>query len=376
MTPAELRALRDRVAVVGVGASRQGVIPDTDEYGLAAEALAAALEDSGVQKRQVDGLVAHGVLSMDLTRTGEVLGLDPGWSHRFPEGGFAVGALIIDAVAALAAGLCATVAMVYGNQSRSGKRRYGGERPGFYDPWGFTSPGAASAMQARLHFERYGTTSRQLAAVAVAQRKAAMLNPQAIRREPLTVEDHQQGRYICEPLRRDDYCLINDGAVALVLTTRERAHDLRKPPVFVKGLGRQDKFRETAIPEVSLWRDTMPRVAETVYGMAGVGPRDIDVLQIYDSFSINVWLALENFGFCQEGEAGDFTQGGRIELGGERPVNTAGGHLSESYMMGWLHQVEAVRQLRGECGPRQVDGAEVAQFICRGKITTSIVYGR
>jgi acetyl-CoA acetyltransferase len=183
-------------------------------------------------------------------------------------------------------------------------------------------------------------------------------------------------RFVCEPLRLYDYCLINDGGVALIMTTADRARDLAKPPVLLAGIGRQDSYRQSSIPSCSLWRETMPRAAEQVYAMAGVGREDIDALMIYDSFSINIWLSLENFGFCKPGEAGEFTQGGRIGLGGALPVNTHGGHLSDSYMQGWLHQVEAVRQLRGEAGARQVPSARHVQYICRGNLSTTMIYRR
>jgi len=225
-----------------------------------------------------------------------------------------------------------------------------------------------------MHFDSYGSTSAQLAAVPIAQRKHAILNPQAIKKEPLTVEKHQASKFICEPLHVYDYCLINDGGVAVIVTTPERARDLKKKPVYVTGMGRQDTYRGSSIPNATLWRDTMPKAAEMAYGMSGLTRADIDALMVYDSFSINIWFSLENFDFCKVGEAGDFTQNGRIELGGALPVNTHGGHLSESYMQGWLHQVEAVRQLRGECGPRQVKDCEIVQYICRGNLAATMIY--
>jgi acetyl-CoA acetyltransferase len=379
---ARLARLKDRTAIAGIGASPQGSFPDVDVYTLAIQALRVALDDCGLQKSDIHGLIVQGPGDISFSRVGEMLGINPVVGSNFEVGGFSTGPVIHHAAMLIDSGLCDTVALVYGNSSRSEGRKYGGNTtvsPAqeyssafFYN--GLTSPGAASAFQARLHFETYGTTSRQLAAVAVAQRKHAMLNPQAIKREPLTVDDHQTSRYICEPLRLYDYCLINDGGVALIMTTAERARDLKQRPVYLSGIGRQDTYRNASLPNWRLWRETMPKAAEMVFGMAEVDRGDIDGLFIYDSFSINIWLALENFGFCGFGEAGEFTQGGRIELGGELPVNTHGGHLSESYMQGWLHQVEAVRQLRRVCGPRQIPDAQLMQFICRGNIASSIIY--
>ncbi|MBI4182798.1 MAG: thiolase family protein [Proteobacteria bacterium] len=378
-----LKRLRNRTAIVGVGASRQGTFPDLDPYTLAIEAFRSALDDCGLVRGDIDGLIVQGPGGVSFVRMGEMLGLNPVAGATFDIGGFATGPLIQYAALLLDSGICRNVALLYGNASRTEGRRFGGETtvtPGreyssaFYY-YGLTSPGAASAFQARLHFETYGTTSRQLAAVPVAQRRHAALNPQAIKKDsPLTVEKHQRSRFICEPLRLYDYCLINDGGVALIMTTAERAKDRRKRPVYLMGLGRHDTYRHSSLPNYLLWRETMPMAAEMAFGMAGIGRDDVDALMIYDSFSINIWFALENFGFCKPGEAGAFTQDGRIELGGEIPVNTHGGHLAESYMQGWLHQVEAVRQLRGECGARQVRGAEIVQYICRGNVASTLIY--
>jgi len=379
-----LKGLKDQVAIVGVGASKQGVFNDTDDYSLAIDAFKFALDDCGLGIDDIDGLFVQGPGNISFVRMGEILGINPVVGGNFPIGGPATAPLIHHAAMLLHTGACKHVALIYGNSSRTEGRKFGGMTA--YNPaqeyanaffyYGLTSPGAASAFQARIHFDTYGTTSRQLGAVAVTQRQHAILNPLAIKKVPLTIEDHQSSRFVCEPLHLYDYCLINDGGVALILTTKERAKNLKKQPVYVMGIGRQDTYKNSSMPNVNLWRDTMPRCAEMVYSMAGVNQSDIDGLMIYDSFSINVWIALENFGFCKEGEAGDFTQNGRIRLGGELPVNTHGGHLSESYMQGWLHQVEAVRQLRRECGPRQIKDAEIIQYICRAHVASSIIYRR
>ena len=377
-----LKNMKDRVAIAGVGASAQGTFPDSDAYTLSIQAFRNALAESGLKRSDIDGLIVQGPGNISFVRMGEMLGINPVAGGNFDVGGLGTGPLMQYGALLIASGMCETVALLYGNASRTEGRKFGGDTtvtPGreyssaFYY-YGLTSPGAASAFQARLHFDTYGTTSRQLAAVPIAQRKHAMLNPLAIKKEPLTVEKHQQSRFICEPLHVYDYCLINDGGVAIIMTTPERARDLKQKPVYISGIGRQDTYRGSSIPNTNLWRDTMPKAAEMAYGMAGIARDDVDALMIYDSFSINIWISLENFGFCKPGEAGDFTQNGRIELGGELPVNTHGGHLSESYMQGWLHQVEAVRQLRGECGARQVKDCDIVQYICRANIATSIIY--
>ena len=187
-------------------------------------------------------------------------------------------------------------------------------------------------------------------------------------RSPITVEDHQNSRFVCEPLHLLDYCLINDGAACVLVTSAERARDAKKPPVYISGMqglpaGRHEFIWTypgfgTAQQDVF---DYQPGV-QPVYAMAGVSPQDIDVLFTYDAFSILAWTALERFGFCGQGEAAAFSQAGRIEVGGALPMNTNGGLMSEGHIMGWNHQVELVRQLRGECGPRQVPNATLAQW--------------
>jgi acetyl-CoA acetyltransferase len=211
----------------------------------------------------------------------------------------------------------------------------------------------------------YGTTSRHLGNVAVACRKHASMNPNAVMRERFTIEDHQASRMVVEPFHLLDCCLISDGGVCLILTSAERAKDLKQKPVLISGMGQayttQNMERENwwYVPHQ---KDALDRA----YRMAGVGPKDIDVAQLYDNFTMSVILWLEHAGFCGVGEGGPFTEGGRIELGGQLPVNTAGGNLSESYMEGWLHAVEGVRQMRGECGERQVKDAETCLVTGRG----------
>lgn len=377
-----MRQMKDKAAVVGVGASPQGTFPDSDAYTLALQAFANALDDCGLTRHDVDGLIVQGPGNISFVRIGEMLGINPVVGANFDIGGPGTGPLIQYATMLIASGMCETVALIYGNASRTEGRKFGGDTnvsPGreystaFYY-YGLTSPGAASAFQARQHFNLYGTTSEQLAAVPIAQRKHAILNPGSIKKEPLSVEKYMNARFVAEPLRIYDYCLINDGGVAMIMTTAERAKDLRKKPVYVAGIGRQDTYVGSSLPNTNFWQDTMPKAADMVYGMAGVGREDMDALMIYDSFSINILISLENFGFCKPGEGGDYVQDGRIELGGEFPVNTHGGHLSDSYMQGWLHQVEAVRQLRNECGARQVEDAELIQYICRANVATSIIY--
>ncbi len=372
-----LRELKNRFAVVGVGNTSYGSFPDTDDYGLGAQAFRRALDDAGLDKRQIDGLLVCRVPYY--ARMGEVLGLSPRWTITLPGHGRMSAMGIIEAMAALHAGLTNYVALIYTNVGRSRRVNYGGEEnPNVWDPWGFTSPGAAHALMFRRHMALYGTTTRQLAEVSVAFRKHAAFNPDAVMKHPITIQDHEDSRPIALPLRLLDYCLINDGAVAMILTTAERAKDSKKPPVLISGVGAMESYARSSIPnfELNFWHDEVQAVASEVYGMAGVGPDDVDALMCYDNFSPTVLFALEGLGFCKQGEAGHFVEGGTLQLGGRLPTNTDGGHLSNSYMQGWALNVEAVRQVRGECGARQVPDCEVVQFIAATPCSRSIIYTR
>lgn len=367
--------LKDRVAIVGVGNTAYGNFPHTDDYGLAAEAFKRAVDDCGLDKDQVDGLglcrVPHYV------RMGEILGLNPHWTVQFPAHGRMSAMAIIEAAAALDAGLCHYVALIYANIGRSRRVNYGGEEVvGLWDSFGLTSPGASHALMFQRHSALYGTTTRQLAEVSVAFRHHACLNPDAVMKQPITIDDHEAARPIVEPLRLLDYCLINDGAVCIILTTKERARDLKQKPVMISGVGARDAFRKSSIGnfDLNFWYDELRDVASQAYGMAGVGPGDVDALMAYDNFSPTVLFSLEGLGFCGQGESGAFVEGGTLRLGGKLPTNTDGGHLSNSYMQGWALNVEAVRQIRGQCGDRQVPGAEVVQFVAATPCSRSIIY--
>ncbi len=369
--------LRNRAAVVGVGTTAYGSFPETDEYGLAAEAFRTAVEDSAISKNEIDGLLVCRIPSY--FRMGEVLGLDPRWTLSMPPHGRMSGMGIIEAALALATGQAKYVALLYANIGRSRRVFYGGaEIGGFWDPYGFTSPGAAHAMMFRRHKELYGTTTRQLAEVSVALRHHASLNPGAVLRKPITIDEHEASRPIVLPLRLLDYCLINDGAVCMIMTTPERAKDLRKPAVVISGIGARDAYRQSSIQnfDVDFWYDEVNQSGREAFEMAGVSHGDVDALMAYDNFSPTVLFSLEGLGFCPRGEAGRFVENGTLRLGGALPTNTDGGHLSNSYMQGWALNVEAVRQLRGECGERQIQDCNVVTYVQATPCTRTIVYTR
>jgi len=372
--------LAGRVAVAGVGTTRYGRLPEYDAYDLGVWALKSALEDCGLGFGDVDGLIINRIA--DYQRFGEITGINPRYTTITPGQGRFSGICIQTAVAVIAAGMAEVVALVYGNNGRSAGDHYGGASDaygsggaGLWFPYGMTSPGAFHALMMRRHMEEYGTTTEQLGAIARAFRRHASLNPQAVMRTPFTPEEYRTARFICEPLRLLDYCLINDGGVAMILTSAERARDLRKPAVYVRGFSQASALAGSTFPPDDYWRAPMARVAADVYQMAGAGPADMDALMIYDNFTPTVLFSLEGFGFCPPGESGPWVAGGKLELGDEFPTNTSGGHLSESYMQGWALNVEAVRQVRGECGARQVAGANLVQYMTAAPVITSIIYG-
>lgn len=364
--------LRDRCAIVGVGASAQGKVPGSTAISLAVDAFRHALDDSGLRKEQIDGLLtlpgqtsAEG--AQNYIRLGETLGIDPRFTATMSMGGATPAAQVQLAALAVNAGMASHVAVVFGDAAATGGGRYD-RAQGWGDSsaiWGYMSAAANSAVSASRHMAVYGTTSRQLGEVAVACRHHASLNPDAVMRKPITVEDHQASRWVVEPLHLLDCCLVSDGGGCVIVSSAERARDLRQPPVLVAGMGQAFSTRNLGHPD--WWYAPHQKAAvDDAYAMASLGPDDIDVAQLYDNFTISVLLWLEHAGFCKPGESGPFCEGGRIRLGGDLPVNTAGGNLSESYMEGILHIVEGVRQMRGTCGPRQVPDAAATLVTGRG----------
>jgi acetyl-CoA acetyltransferase len=363
--------LRDKVCIVGVGTTKYGSFPETDSYGLGAQALSSALDDAGLRIGDVDGLIVNRIPSYD--RFAQMAGMNPRFCLPTDAAGRFSSVSLMIAAEVIAAGDADVIALVYGNNGRSQRVFYGGGEGGHWNPWGMTSPGATHAMMYQSHMHRFGTTTEDLGHVAVAFRKHAALNPNAVMREPITLEQHKAARPICAPLTLLDYCLINDGGVAWIMTSAERAKHLKKPRVFVSGYARQDSFDE-ATPRLDFWYPALRKVAGEVYERAGISRDEIDGLMIYDNFSPTVLFTLEGLGFCGQGESGDFVKNGTLELGrGRWPTNTSGGHLSESYMQGWGLIGEAARQLWGECGDRQIPNARAIQFGCATHVSTSII---
>lgn len=375
-----MNSIRNKVAVVGVGNTAFGRLPDKDPYDLGVMALDAALADAGMTHSDLDGVIVSRI--PDYQRFCEIIGVNPRVAMVTPGQGRMSGVSIAMAASLIASGQAHTIALVYGNNGRSAGATYGGAGDSYggggvgpWFPYGMTSPGAAHAVMMQRHMHLYGTTSEQLAAISVAFRKHAILNPDAVMKTPVTVEDHQNSRFIAEPLHLLDYCLINDGGVALVLTSADRAKDWAKRPVYIRAFGQAAALKGSSLPPEDFWRGPMERIAADIYRNADVTREDLDALMIYDNFTPTVVFSLEGFGFCEPGEGGAFVQDGRLELGGQYPSNTDGGHLSNSYMQGWALNVEAVRQLRGEAGDRQVKDARLIQYMAAAPLTSSVIYG-
>lgn len=389
MDEASVRGLHRVAAVVGIGHTdwpgdyrrvRAGQKP-FDSYGYGAMALRQALDDAGLRREDVDGLIVGPNTAYE--RFGEVLGIDARWGDQAD----AVTA-VAKACMAIRSGMAEVVALVYGNDQRSAAVQYGGAQAMggdaflayvYHTPWGLTSQGAIYALTVRRHMAETGMTERQLGAVAVGERAWACLNPHAIMRRPITLEDYMASGYIAEPLRLLDYCLVNDGGVALIIAEASRARRMGGTPVHIEGVGRADLNRDATnlgSRLLEFYRPAQRLASRQLYEMAGVGPQDVDALLVYDSFSCHVPFALEGFGYCAEGEAGRFLAETAIGPGGTLPINTGGGHLSETYMQGWAHQVEAVRQLRGGLGARQVPRCRHVHYVSdvAGKVT-SLMYG-
>ncbi len=369
------RALRDRTAVCGTGLLI-GEYPERTPLSLAVEAYQLALDDAGMKREDVDGIIMLSFGS-DYDRFLEAVGTDvrysyQGWSHgRF------VAPMLQHAALAVATGMAKAVAIVHGRR----RKAYGqtadfemwrqglgphGESPAY----GALGPVFGAAIAAQRYFHMYGGSNADLAPIAVAFRKHARLNPLSVRRDPMSIEDYLKSRWIIEPLRLFDCCQNNDGGACLIITSAERARDCRKPPVYISGMqgvhaGRQ--FHNLTLPGLGVAQQEVYKYTPTkedlyAYEMAGITSKDVDALITYDAFSPLVLFGLERFGFCGPGEAREFVKGGRIEIGGELPINTSGGLLSEGHVIGWNLFIEAVRQLRHECGERQVKDANIIQY--------------
>jgi acetyl-CoA acetyltransferase len=355
-------SLSGKVVIAGIGHTAFGKHPGRSTVSLNVEAVRKALADAGVDKKQVDALMVKAPTSrfemMYAQKLAEALGLQPRIGGVYDHGGATNISMISYATMAIEAGQCEIAVVALADNPATGTRQayeksYGDDGSGLFG-W-FGTP-AGYAMIAQRHMAQYGTTSDQLGAIAVACRRHGAANPHAQLRKPLTLEQYRDSRPIVAPLRRDDCCLVSDGAAAVVLMSAKKAAGLKvAKPVPLLGFGQGQTSWDVALrPDLTT---TAAKVsAQTAFAMAGLKPADMDVAQIYDCFTIAALMTLEDYGFCRKGEGGAFVEGGRIEIGGELPVNTAGGLLSETGMPGLQLVLEGVRQMRGDA-VNQVRGA-------------------
>ena len=355
------------VYVTGVAESPLGNVTDQSELSMVALAASEALAEAGLSLEDIDGVFSTYMGDCSSVHVAEYLGISPRYADSTNLGGASFEAFLHHAVIAVSAGRCAVALVAYASRQRSRRSRraaltvdasLAGQ---FEAPHGLQRPIGYYALSAARHMHQYGVTLEQLSEVAVAARRWAQLNEKAWRREPLTIEDVMQSPMVSDPLRKADCCLITDGGGALIVTTRERARDAAKRPIRILGAGEcHMQWHISQSPDLTVTPAAVS--GREAFGMAGVTPRDIDVFEPYDNFTHSVILQLEDLGFCAKGEGGAFIEGGALGPGGTLPSMTSGGGLSYCHpgALGLLLVVEAVRQLRGECGERQVANARLA----------------
>jgi acetyl-CoA acetyltransferase len=375
--------LRGATAITGLGLTPQGKVYGQSALGFAVDAVAAALEDAGLTRADLDGLLvnpglAWGDMGMGSFQLQQAMGLhDLHLSATMNLGGATAAAMIQHAAQAIAAGLCTTVACVFSDAplrppQPSGERQSTGAAYAFSRGWeqayGYFGVNAMYALVARRHMHLYGTTQDQLGRIAVAQRGWANLNPAAqMYAEPLTLEDYHRSRWIVEPFHLFDCCLVSNGGCAVIVTSSERARSAPKPAVYLWGMAQGHLGGDPA--------DTLASGAvlakQPAFRMAEVTLVDVDVVELYDCYTFTVLVTLEDYGFCKKGEGGPFVEEHVTGPGGKLALNTGGGQLSSFYMWGMTPVSEAVIQLRGEGGARQVPRHDVALVSGNGGVLST-----
>ena len=387
--------MRGKGAIVGLGITPQGKVYDHNAVGFAVEAVRLALDDAGLTRDDLDGLLLNPGIAWNDGGLGsfqlqQAMGLrDLRLSCTMNAGGATACAMIQHAVQAIDAGLCSTVACVFSDAPLKPPRPKGSSATkgegsagayafsrGLDASYGMFGINARYATVAQRHMHLYGTTTEHLGAIAVAEREWANRNPAAqFHDKPLTIEEYHRSRWIAEPFHLFDCCLVSNGGLAVIVTSAERANDLRKPPVYILGMGQGHPGGDP----LETLTSGAPLAKECAFAMADVTLADIDVAELYDCYTFTVLVSLEDYGFCAKGEGGPFVADGKIGPGGSLPVNTGGGQLSSFYMWGMTPVSEAVIQLRGEGEARQVAGAKTALVSGNGGILSThstLVLGR
>jgi acetyl-CoA acetyltransferase len=352
------------VAIVGLGHTVQGELAGQSVEEIAVDAAIAAVDDSGLTFDDLDGLVACKSVqgNGNDVAVGQLLGLNLPFVQSLDYGTCNFSLHL--AVMAITSGMAETVLLTYGANARSGKFDFGKPMYGadMASAAGLVHIAGRAGLALQRHKAVFGTTDEQFGMLAVAQRQWAAKNPNAIFRKPLSMADYLAEPYMVEPLRRSDVTMISDGGVALVVTTAERAADLPNKPVYVAGIAEHAGVRGEHNPE-NLMRPWLKDAARAIWTKTGLQNADIDALYIQDPTAVWTLQMLEYYGFCEVGEGGPFLAEGHTLPGGELPLNTHGGQLSESYTWGWMHMVEAIRQLRGQAGERQLAAPQIAMYL-------------
>lgn len=374
---------KQQPVIVGAGATEEfGVFPDRTKLDLAAEALGNAMDDAGIDRHDLDGLVTNmrEPLANNYDRLAEALALEVEFTAQYWSHGRWVATCLQHAAMAVRAGLADYVATGLGLKFNAVSQVGGRERVSLSEigsisefserPWyGFTAPVGGNALAARYYMEKYGASGEDLAHVAKTFRDHAALHPRSHFSDPMTIEDHQASRYIVDPLRLFDCAPLTDGGAFVIVTTAEKARALGSGHVEIAGMQGLPAGRNGylfARPGMGIRTqdeyDYDPSVTNPFYEDAGIERGDVDALYVYDAFSPNVWYALERWGFCEPGSAHEFTRDGTIAVDGELPVNTHGGLLSNGHVSGWNHVIEMYDQLLGRAGDRQLPAAETVQY--------------
>ncbi|WP_338452751.1 thiolase [Niallia oryzisoli] len=384
-------SLRGKVAIVGAADTKVGIVPHMSATQLCVDAGLRAIKDAGMSKGQIDGLITCNSFAEPYLYHAEAIAE---YMQIFPRvclsvntGGGTTFSVLYHAASAILSGMCETVLVTMADSLKSGlspeqamSMQVSAGHAQFELPYGPSVP-ALYALIAKAHMEKYGTTEEQFAAISVACRKHASLNPAAQMRKPITVEDVVNSRMIADPLHLLDCSLISDGGSAVILTSAERAQDFPNQPVYILGVG-EGHSHEHISQARSLTTSAAVEAGKRAFEMAGLGPEEMDFAQLYDCFTPTVLIELEDLGFCKKGEGGSFVENGAIELGGKLPVNTHGGLLSHCHPGNpgsMFALTESVLQLRQQAGDRQVPGAEVGLVHGQGGIMsshTTLILGR
>jgi acetyl-CoA acetyltransferase len=374
--------LRDKYCIAGVGHTAYGRLPGRTAVNLTVEAVRNAIDDCGIDKSEIDAVLTKyptsSFQSLFSARVAQALGIVPRVTATLDQAGASNIGLIAYAAMCIEAGLCNAAVVSYGDNPLSGSRavyarptgRGGPPYAGDEGVAGMFGAPSGYAMIARRYQHEFGLREEALGTIAVTFRRHASLNPNAQHQQPITMDDYLHSRWVAEPFRLLDCCPVTDGAAAVIVTTAERARSLKKAPVYVMGFGQGHPAWD--LPYRRQWTTSGGAVSGPVaFAMAGIGVEDADFCQLYDCFTIVPIITLEDYGFCKKGEGADFIMGGRIALGGDLPLNTSGGLLSETGMPGMQLIVEAVRQLRDEAGDRQIRDAEIGVVSNQGGVMTT-----